>query len=191
MLFIEKKKFIVPENTKHTSYIKEFNYEVYNYSSFFLGIDDWDNFTKYMVKKRPDILLELEYLALKEEVMGKFLFSIAVDAENEAGAVQKFQDWNLNPTDMNIENLTDEDGNNNKYTVVGFYDDTDQKYAGEHYAKNSAVAQANAETLGVTVCGVFLGAHTALDERANINRISLKSLEKISKRLGFKNVGVL
>ena len=61
MLFIEKKNFIKPEYTKHTSYIQAFNIEFNKNFSFFLKSNDWDEFTNYMVRKRPEILLELEY----------------------------------------------------------------------------------------------------------------------------------
>lgn len=61
ILFIEKKNFIKPEHTKHTSHIREFNIEINKNPSFFLKSNDWDKFTDYMAKKRPDILLELEY----------------------------------------------------------------------------------------------------------------------------------
>jgi len=68
MLFIEKRGFIKPENTKYTSYIADFNVAYGKERSFFLETDLWDEFTKYMAKERPDILLELEYEPLKDEV---------------------------------------------------------------------------------------------------------------------------
>jgi len=68
MLFKENKNLIKPENTKDTSYIADFNVEYSGERSFFLKADLWDEFTKYMAKERPDILLELEYEPLKDEV---------------------------------------------------------------------------------------------------------------------------
>ena len=35
----------------------------------------------------------------------KYLFSIIVEADSEAEAIEKFQNENINPADMNIEEI--------------------------------------------------------------------------------------
>jgi hypothetical protein len=40
--------------------------------------------------------------------MPKFLFSIVVEADDEGKAIAKFQDENINPSDMDIEELVEE-----------------------------------------------------------------------------------
>ena len=65
--------------------------------------------------------------------MYKYLFSIKVHAPSKEGAIKTFQDWNLGPTDMDIAELTDENGKP-CYSVIGFYPETNQKYNGEHFA---------------------------------------------------------
>jgi len=67
MLFIEKRGFIKPENTKYTSYIADFNVQYSGERSFFLKESLWDEFTKFLHKERPDILIELEYEPLKDD----------------------------------------------------------------------------------------------------------------------------
>jgi hypothetical protein len=41
----------------------------------------------------------------KKEQHMKYLFSIKVEADSEAEAIEKFQDENINPADMDIEEI--------------------------------------------------------------------------------------
>lgn len=94
----------------------------------------------------------------------KFLFSTVASGKDESEAIENLQNAQINPADMDIETIEDEDGNKS-FTVVGFYDEVLEKYAGHHFAKDSVEAEKQAEELGVTVCGVFEGEHKAVDNR--------------------------
>ena len=61
MVFVEKGNLIKPENSKHTSYIMEFNVEYFQERSFFLKSVLWDVFTMFMAERKPDSLMILEY----------------------------------------------------------------------------------------------------------------------------------
>lgn len=102
----------------------------------------------------------------------KYLFSIIVEADSEAEAFEKFQDKNINPADMNIEEVDKRVWIKGKpcvpFTVIGFYKETNQKYAGSHITETISEAEKKAELLGVTVCGVFEGDHKAVDNEAII-----------------------
>ena len=64
----------------------------------------------------------------------------------------------MNPADMTIEEI------GGSFTVVGFYEETGQKYAGHHETETVEEAEAEATELGVSVCGVFAGSHNAVDQ---------------------------
>lgn len=64
MLFIEKGKIIKAEDSKDTGFIMAFNVAHNNRRSFFLKVDDLDNFSEYMNSNHPEIVVEFEYPAL-------------------------------------------------------------------------------------------------------------------------------
>jgi len=66
MLFLERKKYIMPDDSRNTQYIREFNEKNQKEDGFFLGLNDWDAFTEYMAKIKPDELMVLEYYNKKE-----------------------------------------------------------------------------------------------------------------------------
>lgn len=56
------------------------------------------------------------------------------------------------------------------YTVIGFYPETGQKYAGHHIVSTPSSAEGQAEVNGVIVCGVIEGEHKTLDSSVYINQ---------------------
>ena len=88
----------------------------------------------------------------------RYLFSIGVEADSKEEAIEKFQYENINPTDMDIDEVCEE----KSFTIVGFYGDTNQKYAGHHITETAEEAEKEAIDSGVTVCGIFEGSHNTV-----------------------------
>ena len=89
----------------------------------------------------------------------KYLFSIIVSGETEAEATASLQDAHINPADMDIEELDSE----KSFTVIGFYEDSNQKYAGHYLTETANEAEKEAVLKGVTVCGIIAGHHNTVD----------------------------
>jgi hypothetical protein len=68
------------------------------------------------------------------------------------------------------------------FTVIGFWPDTDQRFATHVKAKNVAEAEAKCAEryASVAICGVLSGQHVCVDTKSQLVHIAHRNLGRLS-----------